>query len=295
MHQKPCLFHGLCTALATPFGKEGIDYATLREHIEWQISQNVDALLVCGTTGEASTLTTKERKTLVMCAAEIIDGRVPLIVGTGTNNTETTVAWSHHAKACGANGLLIVTPYYNKGTEEGIVKHYLHVAEKVDLPQIVYHVPTRTGVTLALSQIEALADHPNIVAIKEADTNLDRMLDIILATSGRLAIYAGNDSLTIPTLSMGGIGLISVISNILPAEMGDIIRLYMAGNVKDSTALFYQMLPLMRLLFGRTNPAPIKYALSLCGFGTGEVRLPLDTIPETLAIQIQRELRLLDA
>ena len=293
MHSYTCIFRGVCTALITPMADGKIDYVTLRELIDWQISQKVDALLVCGTTGEASTLSAKERKELVMRAGEMIDGRVPYIVGCGTNATGQTLAWGCHAAACGADALLVVTPYYNKGTEEGLYRHFALLSEKIPLPQILYHVPGRTGVRLSVAQVRRLADLPHLVALKEADPDIDRLLDIKAACGDDLALYCGNDSLTIPTLSVGGIGTISVISNILPYEMGELIRLYLSGRGEQSLALQMRLLPLMRLLFAATNPAPVKYAMAECGFGTGELRLPLYEIPEELAERIRKALSLL--
>lgn len=293
MGYKRILFRGLCTALATPFRDGRIDWDTLADLINYQIDQRVDALLVCGTTGEAATLSPKERKELVLRAGELIDGRVPYLVGVGTNSTDTTLAWACHAAACGADGLLVVSPYYNKGTEEGVVQHHLRIAEKVSLPQLIYHVPSRTGVRLSMSQLAEIAAHPSVVGIKEADPDLDRMADEIGTLGDRLSVYSGNDSLTIPCLSIGGLGLISVISNILPYEMGEIIRLFWAGRAEESRALFYRLLPLMRLLFARTNPAPLKCAMSLCGFGTGELRLPLAPVPTYIRTAIGEALSVL--
>ncbi|MBO7150477.1 MAG: dihydrodipicolinate synthase family protein, partial [Clostridia bacterium] len=189
MRTKAPPFSGVCTALATPFKDGEIDYETLKELIEYQISQKVDALLVCGTTGEASALSAKERKELVWRTAVQVCGRVPLLVGTGTNVTMQTVAWSLHAASCGTDALLVVTPYYNKGTQEGIVSHYLEVADRVDLPQIVYHVPSRTGVRLSFAQLEQIFAHPNVVAIKEADADMDRMIDEIAAFGDKISFY----------------------------------------------------------------------------------------------------------
>ena len=293
MRKKAPPFTGVCTALATPFKSGEIDYDALKELIEYQISEGVDALLVCGTTGEASALTAKERKELVFKVAVQISGRVPLVVGVGTNVTATTVAWSLHAASCGADALLTVTPYYNKGTEEGIVSHFLEVADRVARPQIIYHVPSRTGVRLSMAQLEKIFAHPNVVAIKEADPDMDRFTDEIAKFGGEISFYTGNDSLVIPSMAMGGIGVISVISNLLPAEMSEIVRLHRSGSVKESRARFMRLLPLMRVLFERTNPAPLKYALSLCGFGTGELRLPLAPVPPELKEKIAKTMALL--
>ena len=293
MRKKVPPFLGICTALVTPFNGGEVDYETLKELIEYQISQKVDALLVCGTTGEASALTTKERKELVWRVSSQVCGRVPLIVGVGTNVTATTVAWSLHAASCGADALLTVTPYYNKGTEEGVVSHFLEVAERVALPQIIYHVPSRTGVRLSMPQLEKIFAHPNVVAIKEADPDMDRFVDEIAKFGDDISFYTGNDSLIIPALSMGGTGIISVISNILPAEMREVIRLYNDGKTQESRNLFMRLLPFVRVMFERTNPAPMKYALSLCGFGTGELRLPLAPVPTELKEKIAKIMALL--
>lgn len=293
MRKKAPPFLGVCTALATPFKNGEVDYEALEELIEYQISEGANALLVCGTTGEASALTTKERKELVYKVAVQVNGRVPLIVGVGTNVTATTVAWSLHAASCGADALLTVTPYYNKGTEEGIVSHFLEVADRVALPQIIYHIPSRTGVRLSMSQLEKIFAHPNVVGVKEADPDMDRFTDEIARFGDEISFYTGNDSLIIPSLSLGGIGVISVVSNLLPAEMCEIVRLYQSKRTEESRIRFMRLLPLVRVLFERTNPAPLKYALSLCGFGTGELRLPLAPVPIDLKEKIAKTMALL--
>lgn len=293
MAQRTPLFTGVCTALATPFCGGEVDYSTFKEMIDYQIAQGIDAILICGTTGEASTLTVKERQEVVLRAGEYINGRVPFLVGTGTNATAHTVAWSLHAASCGADGLLLVTPYYNKGTEEGIVSHFLEVAEKVDLPQMLYHIPSRTGVRLSMAQMAQILAHPNVVGVKEADSDLDRFIDEVAAFGADVSFYTGNDSLILPTLSVGGMGVISVISNVLPAEMLEIVRLFVAGEYQESRSRFMRLLPLMRLLFARTNPSPLKYAMSLCGFGTGELRLPLAPVPKEIGEKIAKAMSLL--
>lgn len=291
--EKNILFHGLCTALATPMKEGKPDYSTLEKLIAFQMEQKADAVLLLGTTGEASTLTRSERKEIAKLGGEIMRNRVKFILGCGANATSQTLDYAEDAVAYGADGILLVTPYYNKGTEEGIISHFLAVAEAVPLPQILYHVPSRTGVHFTLHQIEVLSRHKRIVGLKEACPDLDWLMDEMTLTKNSLSYYAGNDSLTIPTLSMGGIGVISVISNIFPLEMGQIVYNYLRGNREQALQMHNKLLPMMRLLFRETNPAPVKYALSLMGFGTGEMRLPMAEISPKLKEQIEKEMDLL--
>ena len=287
------LFQGVCTALATPFIDGKIDYRTLEKMINYQIDEGIPALLLAGTTGEASTLSREERRELGKIAGEMIGKRAVYIVGCGSNSTSLALEYSADAVAYGADAILLVTPYYNKATEEGLILHYQTIAEAIPLPQILYHVPSRTGVHFTLKQIAALSQIPNIVGIKEADSNLDWLQDEMAVAHSTFSFYAGNDSLAIPTLSLGGIGVFSVISNIYPREMRQIVALYQEGKTKESLALQQSLLPFMRLLFKETNPAPLKHALAYTGFGNGELRLPLSSVTSCLREEIEKEMDLL--
>ncbi len=292
--KKTPLFEGLCTALATPMKDGEVDYLALRRLIAYQLEQKVDALLLLGTTGEAATLTREERRKIAEIGGEMTNGKAKYILGCGSNSTALTLDYAKDALDCGADGILLVTPYYNKGTEKGIVAHFETVADQIPLPQILYHVPSRTGVHFTLAQIRRLSAHPRIVGVKEACPDLDFLQDEMAASGDALDYYAGNDSLAIPTLSLGGIGLISVISNLFPQKTGEMIRHFRAGKTAEALTVHRQLLPMMRLLFRETNPAPLKYALSLLGYGTGEVRLPLAEIDTPLKEDIKKEMEFLE-
>lgn len=289
-HKHPFIFTGVATALITPFADGGIDRESFRRLVRHQIESGVSALVVCGTTGEAATLKEVERDLLLTEALEEGEGRIPIIAGCGTNNTEESVALARRAAALGADGLLMVTPYYNKGTREGVRTHFLRVAESAHLPIILYNVPSRTGVDLSCEDYAALNEHPAIVGIKEASSDVEKAAWLCRALGRETAVYAGNDSLLLPYLSLGGAGIVSVISNLFPSEMVTVCSLYAEGRTAESRALFFRLLPLIRLLFEETNPAPVKYAMARTGYGTGEVRLPLCTVGEGLRRRLEREL-----
>ena len=273
--KKSTVFSGVGTALVTPFRDGEIDYTALGRLIDWQITEGVDALVIGGTTGEAATLSDEERYALYTFAAERIGGRVKLVLGTGTNDTRAAVKHTKFAEQVGCDGVLLVTPYYNKGTESGIEKHYLTIAESVNLPTILYNVPSRTGVNLGIGLLERLANHPNIVGIKEAADSAERLVSLA-ALAGSLDLYAGNDSQIYTTLALGGKGVISVVSNLLPRRTREIVSRYLEGEPIASLGIQLELLPIIRALFVETNPAPVKYAMSLRGLCSPEVRLPLD-------------------
>lgn len=277
------LFSGCATALITPFCDGGIDYPALASLIEYQIKSGVSALVIAGTTGEASTLREKERDELFAFASEAAGGKVKLIFGTGSNDTSKAIEWTKLAKRQGADGSLIVTPYYNKGTVSGIEKHYLSIAEACDLPILLYNVPSRTGVNLSLATVERLADHPLIVGIKEASDSIDRMT-ALSALSDKISLYAGNDSQIYSCMALGGKGAISVASNVLPSI---IIRI--ASGEGDALYLQRRLLPFIGTLFADTNPAPIKYLMSRLGLCREDIRLPLSMPKEEVSLAIMRE------
>ena len=272
---KAPLFFGAATALITPFRDDKIDEDALGGLIDMQIRGGIAALVLCGTTGESPTIRPEERDRILDFAAARVRGRVPLWMGVGANDTATTLQRCRSAAAHGADGLLIVTPYYNKGTHEGVVRHYLAAADSTDLPVMLYNVPSRTGVNLTMAQIERLSRHPNIRAIKEASPDLERVGDLCRFFGDRLAVYSGNDTLTLPTLSLGGVGVVSVTSNLLPAEMQEICMRFRSGDTEDAQRLQLSLYPLMQALFAETNPAPVKCAMALRGLCREEMRLPL--------------------
>ena len=278
--KKKVIFKGAASALITPFRGDEIDYGALAEIIEHQIEQGINALVVGGTTGEAATLTRDEREKLYFFAAEKVDHRVPLILGTGCNDTRTAIEHTRLAARVGCDGALAVTPYYNKGTEGGIYTHYMKIAEAEDLPLILYNVPSRTGVNLGLNILSRLGEHPNIVGLKEASDSTDRLVS--LATlSDSLTLYAGNDSQIYPTLSLGGMGVISVVSNLFPRTLSGMCRDYFSGDGRACLETQLSLLPLITALFTETNPAPVKYLMSRLGYCGEEVRLPLGEVRDT--------------
>ena len=272
--QKP-IFTGACTALVTPFRDGRIDYEALTELIELQIAGGIDALLINGTTGESATLSDEEKRALISFAVRRVDGRVPAIAGVGSNDTARTVALSAYARDAGANALLVVTPYYNKASNAGLVRHYQTVADAADMPIILYNVPSRTGVNIPLEVYDALASHENIVAVKEASPSIPDFARLSQKCGNRLTLYSGNDDLITPTLALGGMGVISVIANALPRETGDICRLWSDGKIKAATELQLRLLPLINAIFSEVNPIPIKALLAHLGLCREEYRLPL--------------------
>ena len=281
------IFRGTATALITPFREGEIDYDCLGRLIDMQISAGIDALVIGGTTAEAATLTDEERYRLFEFSAERIDRKTKLIFGTGTNDTRVAINHSKFAEKVGCDGLLLVTPYYNKGTEGGIEKHYLSIAESVDLPTLLYNVPSRTGVNLGYNLIARLLEHPNIVGIKEASDSTDRLVTLA-SMSDKIALYSGNDSQVFPTLALGGLGVISVISNLLPRETKEMTDAYFNGDLAKARKIQFKLLPLIQAMFIETNPAPIKYAMSLRGLCSPELRLPLSEPRESTKKEIER-------
>lgn len=270
------LFTGMATALVTPMDDCGnIDYPTLGRLVEFQIEQGADALVVMGTTGEASTLEDWEKRELAEFVIHRVDKRVPIILGTGSNNTRHSVRLSREAEEMGADGLLLVTPYYNKTSQEGLIRHFETIANQVSLPIILYNVPTRTGVNLCPETCAYLAEHPNICGIKEASGNLSQIARTAALCQGRLAIYSGNDDQILPVMSLGGQGVISVIGNIMPKETAQLCRLFLKGNIKESAALQLKLLDIMNAMFWDVNPIPVKAALAVLGMCREDCRLPL--------------------
>ncbi len=271
---KKTLFTGSGVAIVTPFTKDGIDFEKLGELIEWHIASKTDAIIICGTTGEASTMPDPEHKAAIAYAVEKTAGRIPVIAGTGSNDTRHAIELSVYAQDCGADGILVVTPYYNKTTQKGLYYHYREIAGSVHIPVVIYNVPSRTGLCVSIETLGELASIENITAIKEASGDLV-YLSRIAAEIPDLDIYSGNDDIIIPAMSVGALGVISVAANIIPVQIHDMCRLYLDGDTKAAAALQLKTLDLIRKLFIEVNPVPIKTAMNLLGFGVGDLRMPL--------------------
>lgn len=272
---KKVLFRGCGTAIATPFTEDNINLTEFAKLVEYQINEGIDAIIVCGTTGESSTMTLEEKKTLIKFSVKLIDKRVPLIVGAGSNNTATSIEMSQYAESVGADGLLLVTPYYNKTTQEGLIHHYNSIANKTTLPIILYNVPSRTGLNILPETCLELSKTENIVAIKEASGNISQIAKIAALCGNNLSIYSGNDDQNIPILSLGGIGAISVLSNVAPRFTHNMIYDFLNGNIEKARFAQLQSLELIESLFCEVNPIPVKTALNMMGYNFGKPRLPL--------------------
>lgn len=274
-HTKKTIFEGAATAIVTPFKNDKIDYEAYGKLIEYQIENQIDAIVVCGTTGESATLSDNEHREIISYTVDKVAGRVPVIAGTGSNETAYSVELSKHAAEAGADALLHVTPYYNKATEKGLIKHFLTVAEATDKPIILYNVPSRTGTNISVKVYKELAKHPQIAAVKEASGDFSKIAKIAAECGDMLDIYSGNDDQIVPVLSLGGKGVISVLSNILPKETHDMCRLFFEGKVKESAKLQLELLDLVNALFIEVNPIPAKTAMQMLGYFSDEMRLPL--------------------
>ncbi len=272
---KKILFKGCGTAISTPFDENGVNLKEFERLVNFQIENGVDAIIVCGTTGESSTMTEEEKDATISCAVKTSNGRVPIIAGTGGNNTMKVIENSKKAEALGVDGLLIVTPYYNKCTQKGLIEHYKLIAESVSLPIILYSVPSRTGVNILPQTCLELSKIDNIVAIKEASGNLSQVAEIAHLCGNNLFIYSGNDDQVLPVLSLGGLGVISVLSNVKPKYTHDMVQNFFDGNVAKATKMQLDALPLVNALFSEVNPIPVKAALNHIGFAFGIPRLPL--------------------
>lgn len=278
---KTPLFTGSGVALVTPINENGVNFEKLAELIEFHIESGTDAIIVCGTTGEASTMPDDEHKEVMRFAVERAAGRIPIIVGTGSNDTAHAVDFSMYAESIGADGLLVVTPYYNKTTQHGLYLHTKKIAESVNIPIILYNVPSRTGLGYSIDTLKKLDKIPNINAIKEASGKIDFVAQIAAETD--LVIYSGNDDMIIPCMSLGGKGVISVMANILPKETHDICALYEDGKTNEARDMFLKYFELIKVLFIEVNPIPIKTAMNLMGFHVGNFRMPLcEMTPENL-------------
>ena len=277
---KKIIFKGCGTAISTPFTKDGVNFEEFGKLIEFQISEGVDSIIVCGTTGESSTMTEKEKKDTIKYAIDKVNGRIPVIAGTGSNNTASAIEMSKYAESVGADALLVVTPYYNKTTQSGLVAHYKAIAESTSLPIIVYSVSSRTGVNITPETCVELSKIPNIVAIKEASGNISQVAKIAALCGDDLHIYSGNDDQIIPVLSLGGLGVISVLSNVAPKYTHDMVQNFFDGNIEKATKMQLDALDLVNSLFCEVNPIPVKEALNIVGYNYGTPRLPLVKLSE---------------
>ncbi len=277
---KKILFKGCGTAIATPFNEEGVNFKEFEKLLENQISEGVDAIIVCGTTGEAATMTEEERLKTIECAVKVSNGRVPIIAGTGSNNTKAVIEMNNKVSKIGVDGALIVTPYYNKTTQEGLIAHYSTIAKNTELPIIMYNVPGRTGVNIKPETCQTLSQIENIVAIKEASGNLSQIAQIANYCGDNLTIYSGNDDQILPILSLGGKGVISVLSNIKPRYTHDMCYNFFNGNIEEATKMQIKAIPFINALFSEVNPIPVKAALNMVGYDFGVPRLPLIEMTE---------------
>lgn len=284
------IFKGSGVAIVTPFNENGVDFKKLKELLNWHVENGTDAIIVCGTTGEASTMTEAEKKETIKFTAEVINKRIPVIAGTGTNNTAASVSMSKYAESVGVDGLLVITPYYNKTTQKGLIKHFKAVSESVKLPIILYNVPSRTGMNLEPKTLKALCELPNIAAVKEASSNISQIAKIKALCGDRIDIYSGNDDQTIPIMVLGGIGVISVLANIIPKDIHDMCKLFLEGKHEEALKIQLNTLALNDAVFIETNPIPVKTAMNLMGMKAGNLRLPLcEMSPGNLEV-LKREL-----
>lgn len=288
---KKILFEGCATAIATPFTESGVNYEEFGKLIDFQIEQGIDALVVCGTTGESATMTDDERKETFSFAIKKISKRVPVIIGTGSNCTSSAIELTKYAESIGADGALVVTPYYNKATQSGLIEHYKAIANSTNLPIIVYSVPSRTGVNILPKTCLELSKIPNIVAIKEASGNLSQVAEISSLCGDNLTIYSGNDDQILPILSVGGKGVISVLSNVAPKITSKMVHDYLDGNFENAKKTQLESIALIKALFCEVNPISVKAALNKLGFNMGNPRLPLTPLSEENMAILEKEMK----
>ena len=278
--QKETIFKGVATALITPTNENGVDYAALKKLIDWQIDEGIDALVICGTTGENSTLTDEEHRQVLKFALEVAGGRVPMIAGTGSNDTAYAIDMTKYACQIGYDAMLVVTPYYNKTTQNGLVAMFTAIADASTKPIILYNVPSRTGVNIEPATCAKLAKHPRICAIKEASGNISKIVATAALVGDELDIYSGNDDQIVPIMACGGLGVISVLSNVVPKESVQMCRKFFEGDVAGAMEMQKQYVPLINALFSEVNPIPVKAAMAAMGFCDNYLRLPLVPMEE---------------
>ena len=288
---KTPIFEGMASAIITPLNEKGIDFELFAKLVEWQIAEGIDGIVVCGTTGEGSTLTDEEHKAAIEFMVKQVAGRVPVIAGTGSNDTDYAIELTKHACQIGVDGVLTVTPYYNKATQKGLIKSFTAIADASTVPVILYNVPSRTGVNIAPKTVLELSKHPNINAIKEASGDISQIAEIAHLCGDNINIYSGNDDQVVPIMSLGGKGCISVLSNLLPKEASEMCRLFREGDVKTAAEMQLKYIPLINALFSEVNPIPVKAAMAKMGFCEDYLRLPLtpmeDAARENLYTQMK--------
>jgi 4-hydroxy-tetrahydrodipicolinate synthase len=288
MERKP-IFTGAASALITPMTSSGVDYENFRKLINWQIEEGIDALVIAGTSGEASTLTDEEHREVLKFAVEVVDGRVPVIAGTGSNDTDYAIDLTKYACEIGCDAMLVVTPYYNKATQKGLIKMFTAIADASTKPVILYNVPSRTGVNIEPATYAALADHPMIQGIKEANGQIDKITETMALCGDKLDLYSGNDDQIVPLMSLGGKGVISVLSNVLPKETSEMCHKFFSGDIKGAAEMQFKYFGLIKALFSEVNPIPAKAAMAAMGFCEDYVRLPLTCMEDaTKAVLLDR-------
>ncbi len=289
---KKTLFTGSCCAIITPFDKNGnVDFDALKKLVEFQIEGKTDAICVCGTTGEAPTLNNEEHLAAIECVVNQVNGRIPVIAGTGSNDTRHGVSMSKSACSLGVDGLLLVTPYYNKTTQRGLIHHYTKFADSVDKPVILYNVPGRTGLNITPATLKVLSDHPNIVGIKEASGNMAQVVEMMSVCGDKIDFYSGCDEINVPITLMGGKGAISVLANVAPFETHNMLETALKGDYKKAAQLQFEANDIISSLFCEVNPIPVKKGLSLLGLDTGVVRLPLYEMADENAERLKKSMQ----
>jgi len=269
------IFQGSAVAIVTPFNEDGVNFKKLEELLEWHVKEGTDAIVICGTTGEATTMTEKEKKDTIKFTVDVINKRIPVIAGTGSNNTASAISMSKYAESVGADGLLVITPYYNKTTQKGLVKHFSAINAEVNTPIILYNVPGRTGVNISPNTLAELSKLSNIVGIKEASGNISQIVQMKALCRDSIDIYSGNDDQIVSIMALGGKGVISVLANIIPSKVHEITEKCLNSNFKEALDIQLDTLALTNTLFVETNPIPVKTAMNLMGFEVGGLRLPL--------------------
>lgn len=282
------IFKGTATALITPFTRDGVDFESLDRILDDQLAGGVDAVVVLGTTGEPATMTMAEKRAVIEFAVKKLKGKLPVIVGTGANSTAAAVEMSVTAESLGADALLLVTPYYNKATQKGLIAHFTAVADAVHTPIICYNVPGRTGVNMLPATFAELAEHPNIAAIKEASGNMEQIEEAIRLAGDKAVVYSGDDGITVPVMAMGGMGVISVVSNAAPRFTSEMTSAFLSGDLKKAAKMQLEMLPFVRAMFCEVNPIPVKKAMQLRGLCNGILRLPLTEMTAENAAKLEK-------
>ena len=290
MERKP-IFTGAASAIITPMNENGVDYENFKKLLNWQIEEGIDALVIAGTSGEGSTLTDEEHREVLKFAVEVVGGRVPVIAGTGSNDTAYAIDLTKFACEVGCDAMLVVTPYYNKATQKGLIKMFYEIADASTKPIILYNVPSRTGVNIEPATYAELAKHPMIQAIKDANGQIDKITETMALCGDKLDLYSGNDDQIVPLMSLGGVGVISVLSNVAPRQTHEICQKFLDGDVEGSRRMQLEALDLVDALFCEVNPIPVKKALNLMGFNVGSLRMPLTEMEEANAQRLEKSMK----